>query len=269
MPAIQLARLKIQSARLIEFANQPDQFLRNLHSLLDFYADRTLRPGQAGTPPPLSPHYNTPGPVLRQIVTDLTYRFADGNASALELADALWADGYYETHLLAITLLGLVNPSPPDPILQRIQLWATSQEDRSVTRVVLSEGSGRIQKEHPDLWMGLIKEWLNSDQLSTQSLGVRSILPIASDPGYENLPVIFDLLGPIFRIAPTGLHPELAMVIEALANRSPMETAYFLRDSLKNSSHPSISRLVRRCLPFFSPDRQNSLRQALLNRSRD
>jgi len=53
MPAIHPARMKIQVARLGEKIRQPEVFVRELHNLLDFYADRTHRPGQFGEPPPL------------------------------------------------------------------------------------------------------------------------------------------------------------------------------------------------------------------------
>ena len=50
MPAIQPVRLKRQSALLVEQFNNPAAFIRSLHHLLEFYADRVHRPGQAGEP---------------------------------------------------------------------------------------------------------------------------------------------------------------------------------------------------------------------------
>ena len=53
MPAIQLARLKIQVTELLKYFSVPKDFLRELHAMLDFYADRTRRSGQSGKPRPL------------------------------------------------------------------------------------------------------------------------------------------------------------------------------------------------------------------------
>ena len=53
MPAIQLTRLRLQTAGLAESFANPQAFVRGLHDLLDYYADRTHRPGQSGAPAPL------------------------------------------------------------------------------------------------------------------------------------------------------------------------------------------------------------------------
>ena len=50
MPAIQLARLKIQISELLRFFDSPPDFIRELHAIYEFYADRTKRPGQSGKP---------------------------------------------------------------------------------------------------------------------------------------------------------------------------------------------------------------------------
>ena len=72
MPAIQLARLKIQSVRLAENFADPHTFARELRGLLDFYAERTHRPGQVGEPPPILPAYNVPPQVMRQVERELS-----------------------------------------------------------------------------------------------------------------------------------------------------------------------------------------------------
>jgi hypothetical protein len=60
MPAIQPARLRQQAALMVEHFDQPAAFVRSLHHLLEYYADRAHRPGQAGKPPALLAAYNVP-----------------------------------------------------------------------------------------------------------------------------------------------------------------------------------------------------------------
>jgi hypothetical protein len=50
MPAIQPARLKHQTARLAAVFEQPEDFLKALINLLNFYADHTHRAGQIVVP---------------------------------------------------------------------------------------------------------------------------------------------------------------------------------------------------------------------------
>ena len=108
MPAIQPARLRQLSAELVNAFGSPPAFVRELHGLLDFYADRTRRPGQAGAPPPLIHTYRTPAPVIRQVIQDLTPLVADDPQNALVLADALWEEENLECRLLGIEILGMI-----------------------------------------------------------------------------------------------------------------------------------------------------------------
>ncbi|MGE5124163.1 MAG: hypothetical protein ACM3H7_06560, partial [Acidobacteriaceae bacterium] len=92
MPAIQPARLKQQIANLADKFNHPNQFIAQLHALLDQYSDHTHRPGQSGIPSPLISSYNTPPPVMRQIWQALLPLARNDAKSALAICDALWAE---------------------------------------------------------------------------------------------------------------------------------------------------------------------------------
>ena len=109
MPAIDLARLKKQTAYLADIFDQPDDFLREHREILDHYVNRTLR-SQGVAPSSVLPTYRTPPVVLRQIETSLGPVAEQQPIQALELADALWDEGWLETRLLAAFLLGRIPP---------------------------------------------------------------------------------------------------------------------------------------------------------------
>ena len=64
MPAIDLARLKKQTAQLADLFDQPGAFLRELREVLEFYVNRTLR-SLSVAPSSVLPTYRTPVAVLR------------------------------------------------------------------------------------------------------------------------------------------------------------------------------------------------------------
>jgi len=105
MPAIQPARLKIQAAQLAEKFTDPPAFTLGLNELLEFYADRTYRPGQASDPQPLLKAYNVPTPVLRQVSKELSKFIVANQDAALALCDALWSKPVLEFRLLAAMVL--------------------------------------------------------------------------------------------------------------------------------------------------------------------
>jgi hypothetical protein len=266
MPAVQLSRLKLQAAKLGEFYAQPAVFVRQYHNLLEFYADRTLRQSQPGTHLRLLPQYNVPVPVLQQVSAELLGQAAQySTQQTLDLLDTLWQDGYYESRMLAAAMLTTAAPDGEE-IKRRLLAWVTPSEDRQIVQVLLDNGQKAFEMREPRSWIELIHTWLSDESIEVQSLGLLALNKVAADPGFENLPRIFDLIDPLIQSAPVMLYASLADVIATLAHRSPVETSFMLRHTLISSPEPAITRLIRRCIPYFSEEEQAKLRSSLLNR---
>lgn len=263
MPAIQLARLKIQVAGLVDRFDQPVPFHRALRDLYGYYADRTYRPGLSAPRIPLIPHYRLPTPVVRQVEIDLLPSILADPLAALALVDELWLDPFLEPRLLAVYIFSHVSPSPPEPVIERLIRWARPEEERQVITALLSQGTARLQREQPELWAGIIQQWLRADDPAILSFGLHALISMISDPGFENLPGIFRLLSPIMLPASSKLQGDLVELIGALAQRWPIETAVFLRQMISMGHGTGILRVVRRCLGFFPMDSQASLRDAM------
>jgi hypothetical protein len=262
MPAIQPARMKIQVASLSEKTRQPEAFVRALHDLLDFYADRTYRPGQSGEPPPLLATYKPPAPVLRQIERE-TANFATSDPqAALVLIDALWAEPYIEFRLLAIILLGQIPPNPPEPVLERVQTWILSVPEDRLVDAIMNHGLSRLRKDFPTIYFQMIETWLKEEEVYSRRIGLRAIMSWLKDPKFENFPVIFQLLTPMIRLPPPSLRIDLVEVLHSLARRIPHETSYILRQNMSDD-RPDTAWIVRQVMGDFPSEIQNGLRAAL------
>ena len=262
MTAIQPARMKIQVAQLGEKIRQPEAFVRALHNLLDFYADRTYRPGQSGQPPPLLATYKTPRPVLRQIEREMGVLAATDPDAALGLVDALWAEPNIEFRLLAITLIGKILPIPPEPVLGRIQNWIASMPENHVLDAILKQGLSLIRRECPSIYFQIIEEWLKAEEIYFRRASLHAMVPLLADPEFENFPAVFRLLTPLIRVPPPALRNELVAVLRALVACSPQEASYILRQNLTADNTASVW-LSRQVLKDFPSEIQNSLREAL------
>jgi len=264
MPAIQLARLKIQTAELVTHFDDPTSFVRRLHDLLDFYADRTRKPGQAGEPPPLIKPYNVPRPVLRQVRTDLAPYVAMDKESALVLCDTLWEEPYLEFRLLAIDLLGLIPTDFPDEILARIKSWAVPGTEDRLLNALVNEGLTQVRKGTPERYITQLEEWLTAEEYFSRRIGLKAVSITVSDRDFENLPRLFRLLAPLIRSTPSQLRPDLLDVMRALAMRSPNESAFFLRQNLTvMADDDSTAWLIRNSVRYFPEEGQRSLKTAL------
>ncbi|MCC6299203.1 MAG: DNA alkylation repair protein [Anaerolineales bacterium] len=261
MPAIDLARLKKRTAQLADLFNQPPEFLRELKELLDFYVNRTLR-SQGVAPSSVLPTYRTPPTVLRQIETELSPVAESNPIQALELADALWDEGWLETRLLAAFLLGRIPPQE-ERLLARLTAWTQAIRDPSVRAALLTTSLTRLRKETPELFITLVKEWLYPTRQRMWSNGLQALIPLISSSEFDNLPPIFEIVEPIFKASPAALQFDIRDLLIALHKTAPDETLYFLQQILKDSSSPLPKVTLRRMLPELPTELQEHVRELL------
>jgi hypothetical protein len=263
MPAIDLSRLKTQTALLSEHFGEPDVFIRILNEVLDFYTNRTIRSAQT-TQRFALPTYHTPKPVLRQIELELA-ALADAHPSeAIALTEALWKDRSLESHLLAARLLGMIPPAQAMPGLTRLPTWLSQSTDELVRKALLTEALERLRHESPEALFLLLEDWLKSPRATMQVWGLRALIPLLYQPDFENLPAVFRILSPTLERAGPTTQLELQECLEALARVSLTETVFFLRELLHSDKpQPLMLRTLRRMLPALSPQLQSSLREAM------
>jgi len=259
MPAIDLARLRKQANQLADFFFLPVDFLKHLREMLDFYVNRTLRKQENIAPGSNLPTYRTPLVVMRQIEKAIGTLAKENPHHALELADLLWDQGYIETRLLAAFLLGRIPPRE-ERLLARLTAWTQQVRDPSVRGALLTISLGRMRVETPDDFLILLGEWLHPARQRYWSNGVQALLPLITDPRFDNMPPIFELVRPVIEAAPGVMQGDLVNVINALYKASPAETIYYLREILENSTNPVTTATIRRTLTLYPPELQDSLR---------
>ncbi len=264
MPAIDLARLKKQVTHLADLFDQPTDFLREHREVLDFYVNRTLR-SQRVAPSSVLPTYRTPAVVLRQIETELGPIAEKKPIQALELADALWDEGWLETLLLAAFLLGRIPPQE-ERLLARLTAWTQAVRDPSVRAALLTTSLTRLRNETPDLFLNLVKEWMHPARQRMWSNGIQALVPLINKPDFDNLPPILDIVEPIIKASPAALQYDMQELISALYKASQDETVFFLGQILKKTKGPLPAVALRRMLPELPEDLQDSLRELLRNR---
>jgi len=262
VPAIQPARLRQQAALLADHFDNPTAYMRSLHHLLDFYAERTRHPGRSGSPAPMMDSYKVRHPILRMILLELTPLAIANPASGLVLCDALWSQPYLEFHMLGAMLLGQIPPKPPGPVIQRLKAWLTPELEDYLIEAIMEHSFVRLRAENPKAVVDIIQEWLNRRNSFYQQLGLRALLPLIQQPEYQNMPVFYRLIQPFASRTPVALRPDLLDVLAALAQRSPQETSYFLKKTLAIPDSADTPWLIRQLITQFPPEIQAGLREA-------
>jgi hypothetical protein len=262
MPAIDLARLKIQAARLAEKFAQPEAFLHDLNELLDFYTNRTIRAAQV-IQRHSTPTYHTPRPVLRQIESELAPLAEKRAQEAVKLIKVLWEGNSLESRLLAAFLLGNLPSDQAIPTLGLLPAWLNLSLDKEIRTALLTTALSRLRREKPETFFTILEGWLGSPQSTLQVWGLQALIPLFQDPHFENLPAVFRILRPAILAAGPLTQLDLLACLAALERVSITETAAFLREIIQINPKPMMLRILRRILPGLSPELQEALRESL------
>ena len=258
MPAIDLARLRKQANRLADFFFLPEEFMKHLSEMLEFYVNHTLRTVENVAPGSNLKTYRTPPAVITQIENEVR-SVAEANPEfALELADKLWEDGALETRLLAAFLLGRIPPLE-ERLLPRLTAWSQQVRDPSVRSALLSSSLTRMRKETPAEFLSLVREYLHPARMNSWSNGIQALLPMIADSSYDNLPPILDIVEPIIEKAPAALQNELTDLIIALYRASASETIFMLKHVLSTTDNPMTAVTLRRIVTSFPPALQREI----------
>lgn len=262
MPAIDLTRLRKQAARLADFFFLPDEFMKHLREMLEFYVNYTLRTVENVAPGSNLKTYRTPPAVLTQIQNELRLKAEENPHFALELADVLWDEGALETRLLASYLLGRIPPQE-ERLLPRVTAWTQQIRDPNVRVALLTTSLARMRKETPDQFLILVREYLHPERARSWANGIQALIPMIADSDFENLPAIFDLVEPVIEAAPSTLQYDLTDLIVALYRASASETVFMLKQILNAAENPMTAVTLRRISPDFPPPLQKELRDLL------
>ncbi len=260
MPAVRWETLRQEAQALAARAHEPAAFAEAWGEVLERYADRTFRPGQAVGAPRL-PSYHLPPAVLLGLWQGLRAHLESRPALALPLAEALWARPDLESRLLAARLLGLTPPDPPEPVLARLWTWLQASPAPEVTNALFQFGTVRLVAEAPQAYLDAAAQTLTEPNRA--ALGLRALIPLVQTPKFENLPRVLKHLTPLLTPPEAELRPELVALLRALVTRWPEEMLPYLRSMWHTSPSPLLAWLIRRVLPLF-PSEQAANLQALL-----
>jgi len=207
--------------------------------------------------------YNVPKPVLRQITSDLAPWVSIHPAQTLVLCDALWNEPFLECRTLAASLLGMTPPQPPHAIIALVSAWVGQGVEDRLLETIVQSGLVRLRQEMPDSYFQAVEGWLSAEEQAKQLLGLIAMQAVAASRDFDNFPAYFHALTPLMRASPSRFHRLILDVLRAFAQRSPKETAYFLRQNFDTAGSPGAAWLARQLLPHLPPETRNSLRAAL------
>jgi hypothetical protein len=126
-----------------------------------------------------------------------------------------------------------------------------------------------MRKETPDQFLILVGEWLHPERARMWSNGIQALLPLIQDPGFNNLPPVFNILTHVVEAAPGTLQNDFVNLFQSLDGASPTETTYFLRQVITNSPTSMTATTFRRISPSLPPRLADAIRDLVKRKQVD
>lgn len=263
MPAVQLARLRIQIVRLSELFQDPPAFRQGLESLLELYGDRSYHHGEETIESGRIPSFNVPPLVMRQLEMELNRVTGDVIHSNFELLDSIWSSEYREMRQIAIFLLGRTAANEPKSYFTTLKKWCQPGEDSSLLEELLAKSGEKIRANDPAAWLAMVNTWCRHKNYRVREIGLIALNPLLSERGLENLPEIFNIVEPLLLETDLALQKRLLVTCQRLYDTSPVETLEYFKHLVESNASDHFLRLLRRLVPSLSNDDQVKLHQIL------
>lgn len=267
MSAIQMEKLRLETANLAGKFSQPDVFRHDFLALMDYYSDRTFRASQVTLPDKLLASYHVPERVLWQIKRDLEPQVNSyAQDICLDCCQLLWFGETIEEKSLAVFILGMITPNPPEPILESLHRFYSPDLDPILRNMLVADGLHSIRRDHFDLWVSLIKTWIESDDPRQTAQAYQALTGLLKDEGGDHIPAINRLIHDTLPALPADLHTEAIQLFMMMLRISPVETKFILRQLLQSAlpTNATLKRLLRKLVDIFPDPTRIELRTEYL-----
>jgi hypothetical protein len=264
MPSIDLVRFRFQIVELLDEFPDPVKFTKTFHGILDLYSRRSLKPGLASLPVSLLPTFNCHPQVMKLIINGITPGIHENPQQAIAIADHLWEDNYLESRELSTTILSLLPEEYAPNVEDHILNWAHPDVDKASLDMLLKNAIKTIQSTQPERLENLVYSFLHFQDPAYHTIGLKMMVYLIRSPGFTRIPSLFKLISP-FIVEETNqpIQINTGMVLAALAERTPVETVFFLKQLLALTPGTGIEKTIRRFLQSFPDEYQKTLQTAL------
>ncbi len=271
MPAIQLDKLKLQTANLAGKVGQPDLFQADLLDLFDHYSNRTFRAGTNTLANRMSSTYHLPDRVLWQIERDLEPQIhIYDQEQSLILAETLWSGKSLEEKQIAIFILGQIPVEVDQPILETFTRWFQPGLDPHLRMNLVTVGLDRLRQEKFEDWMSLVQQWLASPLEEKHAQAFLALVELLQETGDTHLPSVNKIVSDVVLDTPASLHHELITLFRVMVQVSLIETSYLTRDIIRRSNPQNVNhkRLLRKMIQLFPDAEQPEIKRQYLEHFR-
>jgi hypothetical protein len=264
MPPVQLSRLRPQVNALMSHYGDETRFIRTLQLILEKYSEKQNPTNAWLRVDPGIPAYFIPPVVMNELESALEVLAKTRPQACVPLAEAMWRLPQFEPKKLAVFLLARLGGDYKEEFIRHVRDWYPAGISEALVGEIIRQSSLRLEIVSSREWLNLLGTWLLSEDKRTQKIGLRAVQNLLDNRAFQNLPVVFTLVTPLYSDPRITVQKDLTELTRKLIERSQPETASFLISMVEINQKESVAALVRKLLPLFDPFYQAEIKQAVV-----
>jgi len=263
MPAIQLTKLNKDLEEIFAYYYETEVFVDKICSLYETYSNYSLKSNSEIALLKDIVSYNSPSLLTNQIVISskpLIFKYPD---QAQVIIETFWEKKILDTRLLASKLLCTLSEKFPNGVISIITKWCHPMPERFFVDVIFSNAANHLIRKNSAVWNHQMVTWLSSSNVEDQTLGIIAANTSVNEPGFINLPPIFDNITSQCLIGHTQYFFDLQSLLIMLAERSPKETLFFIRHLVGLGMTETTHKLLRKVVQTYPKNEQIAIKNLL------
>lgn len=264
MPPVQLSRLRPQVNTLMAQYQDEDLFQKTLLLIFEKYTEKKSTVNAWLQSDPGMPAYNLSPIVMNELENAFEVLAKVHPEETIHLADMLWKHDMYEPRKLAISALAALLPPHQRVFIERAKSWIPQELPDSLVTEIMELSSQKPEIVSSPQWTALVRAWIWSQDKSMQKIGMRAAANMARSKKFKNLPLVFELVEPLYTQPKIALQKNLNDLTRVLIARSEPETAAFLISLVELQQKKEVSALARKLLPLFDEFYQDEIRKVVM-----
>jgi hypothetical protein len=262
MSSIDLIRLRKQIAHLVIFLEVPDEFVSEYKSLLEFYHQWSHHQHEDRIPNSFMLLYDLSPQVVPEIELGLKPFLRQKQHVIFPLADALRKDLHFESSDLAAFIIGQCSVAELELLKNYLSGWLEGSIDKAVVEAIFLKSTGPLQCFDQETYLAFLQDLLKSSNKRLANAGLVGLTLLLPSAEFENLPKLFNIVSPLIRDREVR-QENLEILIRELANKSPMETGYLIRQVLSDTDGRHVETLARAFLQYLPPETADTVAKAI------
>ena len=144
------------------------------------------------------PAYFTSPVVMNELESAMEVLAKTRPQACVPLAEAMWRLPQYEPKKLAVFLLAHMAGDYKEEFIQHVRDWYAAGISEALVGEIIQQSSLRLEILSSREWLNLLESWLLSEDKRTQKIGLRAVQNLLDNRAFQNLPVVFTLVTPLY-----------------------------------------------------------------------